>query len=489
MPSYDYDLGIIGGGAAGLTAAAGGAQFGAKTILIEKSDKLGGDCLHYGCVPSKTLIRTAGVWAQARRAQEFGLPQTALPPVDLGKVMDRVQSVIDTIQHHDSPDRFCGLGAEVRFGNPVFADDHALDLDGSRISAKSWIIATGSSPTLPPVDGLADLPVWTNETVFSQRTLPETLIVLGGGPIGLEMSQAFCRLGSKVIVVEFMDQILGPEDPDMAEILKKRIMDEGVVIHTNTKAVKAEAKNGGIQITVGPAKGDGRSQVIQGDALLVAAGRKPNIDGLGLDAAGVNFTPRAIPANARMKTNIGHIYACGDVNGQMPFTHVAGYEGGIALTNAILHLPRKADYSKVGWCTYTDPEVASIGLNEKRAKKEGVDYHVFEEFFEDNDRALAEGEPAGKIKMLVSPGGKLLGCQIIGVHAGELIHEWIIAHSAGVKLSSIAGAVHVYPTVSEISKRVAGDLFTSKIFSEKTKTMLRLLFNLKGRACSLPGQE
>ena len=409
--------------------------------------------------------------------------------MDLGSVMDRVASVIDTIQHHDSEERFCGLGAEVRFGTPVFADEHVVDLDGSRISAKSWVIATGSSPALPPVEGLADVPYWTNETVFAQRNLPGTLIVLGGGPIGLEMSQAFSRLGSKVIVVEFMEQILGPEDTDMAEILKKRIEDEGVMIHTNTRALKAEKKNRGIELTVGPANGEGTTRVIKGDAILIAAGRKPNIEGLGLEAAGVSYTPRGIPTNERMKTNITHIYACGDVNGRMPFTHVAGYEGGIALSNAVLHLPRKADYSKVGWCTYTDPEVASIGLNEKRAKKEGVDYNVIEELYKDNDRALAEGEPTGKIKILVSPRGKLLGCQIIGVHAGELIHEWIIAHSAGVKLSTIAGAVHVYPTISEISKRVAGDLFASKIFSEKTKTMLRLLFNLKGRACTLPGEE
>ena len=489
MVSYDYDLGIIGGGAAGLTAAAGGAQFGAKTVLIEKSDRLGGDCLHYGCVPSKTLIRTAGVWAQTRRVQEFGLPEISLPPVDLGSVMDRVASVIDTIQHHDSPERFCRLGAEILFGSPVFADDHTVELDGSRISAKSWVIATGSSPALPRIDGLTDVPCWTNETVFTQRTLPTTLIVLGGGPIGLEMSQAFSRLGSKVIVVEFMDQILGPEDADMAEILRKRLVDEGVTIHTNTRAIKAATKDGDIELTVGPAQGEGTTRVLKGDALLIAAGRKPNIEGLGLDAAGVSFTPRGIPTNERMKTNIAHIYACGDVNGQLPFTHVAGYEGGIALSNAVLHLPRKADYSKVGWCTYTDPEVASIGLNEKRAKHEGVDYHVIEELYKDNDRAQAEGEPTGKIKMLVSPRGKLLGCQIIGAHAGELIHEWIIAHSAGVKLSTIAGAVHVYPTISEISKRVAGDLFASKIFSEKTRTMLRLLFNLKGRACSLPEEE
>jgi len=489
MPKYNYDLGIIGGGAAGLTAVSGGAQFGAKTILIEKSDKLGGDCLHYGCVPSKTLIRTAGVWSQAGRARKFGLPEIVLPRVDLGAVMDRVQDVIDTIQHHDSPERFCSLGAEVRFGSPVFIDDHVVDVDGVKISARNWVIATGSSPAMPLVEGLADVPCWTNETVFSQRTLPDRLIVLGGGPIGLEMSQAFCRLGSKVVIIEFMDQILGPEDADMAEIIKERIMNEGVTIHTGTKAIKAEAANGGIRLTVAPAKDKGPTQIIEADAILVAAGRKPNIEDLGLDAAGVEYTPQGIPTNTRMKTNQAHIYACGDVNGQMPFTHVAGYEGGIALTNAVLHLPRKADYSKVGWCTYTDPEVASIGLNEKRAKKEGIDYHVLEEFFADNDRAIAEGEDLGKIKMIVSPKGKLLGCQIIGFHAGELIHEWIIAHSAGVKLSTMASVVHVYPTLSEISKRVSGNLFSSKIFSEKTKTMLRLLFNLKGRACSLTEEK
>jgi len=227
MASFEYDMGIIGGGAAGLTAAAGSAQFGAKTILIEKSSKLGGDCLHYGCVPSKTLIRTAAIWNLAGRSNAFGLPALTLPPVDLGAVMDHVREVIEKIQHHDSPERFCGLGAEVRFGSPAFADDHVVELDGKRISAKNWIIATGSSPVVPPIEGLAFVPYWTNETVFSQRTLPRRLIVLGGGPIGLEVAQAFARLGSKVTIVEFMDQILGSEDADMAEMLKARFEAEG----------------------------------------------------------------------------------------------------------------------------------------------------------------------------------------------------------------------------------------------------------------------
>lgn len=220
MASDDYDLGILGGGAAGLTAAAGAAQFGAKTLLIEKSGKLGGDCLHFGCVPSKALIRTAEVWSLARRAKEFGLPKIELAPVSLAAVMDRVRSVIDTIQEHDSPERFRRLGAEVRFGTPRFVDDHTVDLDGERLTARAWILATGSSPSLPPVEGLEAVPYWTNETVFSQRELPGRLVVLGGGPIGVEMAQAFRRLGSDVTVVEYGDQLLGPEDPDIAGILR-----------------------------------------------------------------------------------------------------------------------------------------------------------------------------------------------------------------------------------------------------------------------------
>lgn len=486
MARFDYDLGILGGGAAGLTAAAGGAQFGAKTILIEKSPRLGGDCLHFGCVPSKTLIRTASLWALAKRSRAFGLPDLTLPPVDLGEVMDRVRLVIDGIQKHDSVERFCALGAEVRFGEPTFADEHAVVVDGKRIAAKNWIIATGSSPVVPPIEGLKDVPFWTNETVFSQRILPPRLIVLGGGPIGLEIAQAFGRLGSKVVIVEFMDQILGPEDRDLAELLRTRLEEEGSEIHVSTKALKVAMRGSTILMTVAPASGEGPSRFIEGDALFIATGRKPNIEKLGLEAAGVTFTPRAIPTDLRMRTSIRHIYACGDVNGQFPFTHVAGYEAGIALTNAILHLPRKADYGTIGWCTYTDPEVASIGLNEKRARKEEVAYRVREEVFDRNDRALAEGETSGKIKMLISPKGELLGCQIMGAHAGEIIHEWIIALNGGIKLSKLAGAVHVYPTFSEISKRVAGSLFAEKIFSDRTKSVLRFMFQLKGRACRLP---
>ncbi|MGA2781613.1 MAG: NAD(P)/FAD-dependent oxidoreductase [Smithella sp.] len=483
MSRYDYDLGIIGGGAAGLTAAAGAAQFGAKTILIEKSAKLGGDCLHYGCVPSKTLIRTAGVYALMKRTTEFGLPQVELPPVDLEAVMNRVKSVIDKIQQHDSPERFCNLGAQAVFGNAFFIDDHSVNLDGQNLSARSWIISTGSSPALPPVEGLANTPYLTNETIFSQKKLPARLIVLGGGPIGLELAQAMGRLGSQVTIVEFLDQILGPEDPDIAGILQQQLKEEGITIYKATKAVKAQYDDSLFHLTIADTTAKGQTRILNAEALLVAAGRKPNIDGLKLEAAGVKFTPRGIPTDSNMKTNIKHIYACGDVNGQLPFTHVAGYEAGIALTNAILRLHRKADYAKIGWCTYTDPEIASIGYNEKRAKEKGIKYRVWEEQYAENDRAQAEGATKGKIKLLVSPAGKFIGCQIIGAHAGDLIHEWVIALNGGIKLSTIAAAVHIYPTISEVSKRVTGKIFAEKIFSERTKNILKFIFSLKGRAC------
>jgi pyruvate/2-oxoglutarate dehydrogenase complex dihydrolipoamide dehydrogenase (E3) component len=285
-------------------------------------------------------------------------------------------------------------------------------------------------------------------------------------------------------VVEFMDQILGPEDADIADILRKRLEAEGTSLLTSTQAVKAATRGAEILLTVASAGDKGETRVLEADALLCATGRRPNVAELGLEVAGVEFTARGIPTNTRMQTTMRHIYACGDVNGQLPFTHVAGYEAGVALTNIVLHLPRRADYTKVGWCTYSDPEVASIGLNEKRAKAANIEYRVMEEYFRENDRALAEGESEGKIKLLISPRGKPLGCQIIGAHAGELIHEWAVAIGAGVKLSTMASSIHIYPTLSEISQRAAGRYFTEKLFSQRTRNILHLLFHLKGRACT-----
>jgi len=488
MADFPYDIGILGAGAAGLTVAAGAAQFGAKAVLIEKSPQLGGDCLHFGCIPSKTLIRCADIWAQARRSREFGLPGLDLPPVDLGAIMDYVRGVIERIQVHDSQERFCKLGAEVCFGPARFVDAHTVAVVGRRLAARSWVIATGSRPALPPLEGLPSVPFWTNETLFSQRTLPERLLVLGGGPLGLEMAQALARLGSRVTVVELLERILGPEDPDVAAILQTRLETEGLQILSGTRALRVEAAGSGVRLSVAPAAG-GATRVLEAEALLVATGRRPNVEDLGLEAAGVEFSPKGIPTDARLRTSVRHIYACGDVRGKLAFTHVAGYEGSIALTNAVLRLPRKADYSRVPWCTYTDPEVAGIGLNEQRAVKAGVAYRVLQEPFAQNDRAVTAGEQQGKIKVLVSPRGKVLGCQIVGAQAGELIHEWVAAMNGGVQLSTLAGAIHAYPTRAEISKRVAGSLFTERIFSSRTKSVLKLLFQLKGRACTPPAPE
>jgi pyruvate/2-oxoglutarate dehydrogenase complex dihydrolipoamide dehydrogenase (E3) component len=488
MAAYEYDLGILGGGAAGLTAAAGSAQFGAKTVLVEKAKNLGGECLHFGCVPSKTLLRTAGVWSLARRAKEFGLPDLPLPPVSLDAVMGRVRSVIDTVQAHDSPERFRKLGADVRFGTPRFLDDHTVSVDGDRLTARAWIIATGSRPSLPPVEGLVDVPYWTNETVFSQKELPERLLILGGGPVGVEMGQAFQRIGARVTIIESRDQLLGSEDPDLALILRDRLEAEGVKILTGTKTLKAASVGTSILLRVASVNDGGEAWTIEGDVLFVATGRKPNVEGLDLPAAGVRFSSRGVPADRRMRTNVPHVYSCGDVNGVFPFTHVAGYEAGIALSNAVLRLPRKADYTKVPWCTYTDPEVASIGLNEMRASAAGVEYRVLETPFREVDRAVAEGETDGKIKVLIRPSGAILGCQIAGHHAGELIHEWVAAINGGVKLSTLAGAIHAYPTLSEISKKASGSFYAGKLFGDRTRKILRLLFGLKGRVCA-PGKE
>jgi pyruvate/2-oxoglutarate dehydrogenase complex dihydrolipoamide dehydrogenase (E3) component len=285
--------------------------------------------------------------------------------------------------------------------------------------------------------------------------------------------------------VEFLDQILGPEDSDIAELVAERLAAEGIEFHTSTKALRARGDLQKVTLTVASTGEEQPDEFeLEGDALLVATGRRPNIEGLGLENTGVEFTPRGIPSDLRLRTNVKHIYACGDVNGLLPFTHIAGYEGGIALTNIVLHLPRKADYSKTPWCTYLDPEVASVGLNEKRAQAQGVEYQLLEESFADNDRAVAEGERLGKIKILISPKGKVLGCQIVGANAGELIHEWVAVMAGGVSLSSIAGAIHAYPTLSEISKRAAGGHFSKKLFNDRTRSWLRLLFHLKGRACS-----
>ncbi len=481
MAKYDFDLGVIGGGAAGLTITAGAAQLGAKTLLIEKENELGGDCLHYGCVPSKTLIKTAKVYHEIKHAVKFGLPQVDIKPVDFQQVSNRIRSVIDVIQKHDSVERFCSLGAKVEFGQAEFIDEHSIRLHGKTYSAKTWTIATGSSPANPPFAGLDTVSYLTNKDIFYLDKLPGSMIILGGGPIAIEMAQAFNRLGTRVNVIQRSNQILSKEDKDMADIVMAQLSGEGVYFALDTSIVKIMEDNGSKQVTI--KNKEGKVETISAETLLVAMGRGPNINGLGLDNIGLTFTNKGIEVDSRLRTNHKHIYAAGDITGKYQFTHAAGYEGGIVISNAIFHLPRKTDYTFLPWCTYTSPELASIGLNEKGATAAGIKYSVWTEEFKNNDRSLAEGEETGKIKMLLDEKEKTIGVQILGPHGGDLLGEWVAVLNGKVKLSTLAGAVHPYPTLGEINKRVAGSFLSGKIFSPTVKKGLKLFFNLKGRAC------
>ncbi|MBI5075913.1 MAG: FAD-dependent oxidoreductase [Nitrospirae bacterium] len=481
MTTYDYDIGILGGGSAGLTVAAGAAQFGAKALLVEKEKVLGGDCLHYGCVPSKTLIKTAHVYHLMKNAQKFGLPRSEVTPVDFRDVSSRIRSVISQIQAHDSVERFCSLGAKVEFGDTEFLDEHMVRIGERSYSAKNWVIATGSSPDLPKIEGLDRTPYLTNRDIFYLDSLPTSLIILGGGPIAIEMAQAFCRLGTTVSVIQRSGQILSREDRDMADAVMQNLAVEGVKFYLDRSVISVRNSETGREVLM---RGkDSRQETIVADEILVAMGREPNLKGLGLENAGVEFDGKGLKLDSRLRTTQKHIFGAGDVTGAYQFTHAAGYEGGVVLTNAVLHLPRKADYTFFPWCTYTDPELANIGMNETAAEGAGLQPAVWIEEFKMNDRGLAEGEGLGRIKLVLDAKEKPLGVQILGLHAGELISEWVAALNGGVKLSTLAGAVHPYPTLAEINKRVVGNYFSGKIFSEKVKKTLRFFFHLRGRAC------
>ncbi len=481
MANYDFDIGILGGGAAGLTIASGAAQLGAKTLLIEKEKELGGDCLHYGCVPSKTLIKTAHVYHLMKHAERFGLPSTEVKPVDFQEVARRIQSVIATIQNYDSEERFCRLGARVEFGGANFVDEHTVQLNGKKYSSKTWAIATGSSPSIPPIEGLKKTPYITNREIYSLEKLPRTMIVLGAGPIAIEMAQAFCRLGTKVFVIQRSDQILTKEDKEMADQVMNVLSDEGVIFYLNASVISAKGIGDEKEVII--KTGQGETTSLRGEIILVAMGRDANLERLGLKEIGVEFDRRGLKVDKRLRTSQKHIFGAGDVTGEFQFTHAAGYEGGIVVSNAIFHLPRKVDYTFLPWVTYSDPELASIGMNEKGAKAAGLRYSIWTEEFKDNDRSLAEGEHIGRIKMILDEREKPLGIQILGPRAGELISEWVAAMNGKVKLSTLASAVHPYPTLGEINKRVAATFFSRKIFSERVQKGLKFFFHLKGRAC------
>ncbi len=464
------DLTIVGGGAGGLVVASVAAQLGLNVTLIEKENKLGGDCLQHGCVPSKTLIRCAKVASLMRRGDEYGLPAIA-PAVDLGRVNDHVRAVIDRIQVHDDPERFRGYGCEVIFAAARFLDPHTLQVNDEKIRSRRVVIATGSKPLIPSLEGLQESGYITNLDLFSLRTLPSSLVVLGGGPIGLEMAQAFSRLGSEVTVVEQLAQVLAQEDRQVAADLQARLAAEGIRIHTSTRALRVSRVGGRRVVSCSG------GLELEADQLLVAVGRKPTVESLGLEAAGVDFTPRGIRVDRRMRTSQKHIYACGDVCGPYPFTHMAEYQAGVVISNAVFRLPKKADYRVVPWVTYTDPELARVGLSEQQARERGIEPTVLRFDFKGIDRVLTDVETGGIYK-LVTHKGRILGASILGPHAGELIHEIVLAMQTGAKIGDISAAVHAYPTLSQIHRRVVNTAYAPKLFSSRTRKLVALINRL-----------
>ncbi|TCK17729.1 pyruvate/2-oxoglutarate dehydrogenase complex dihydrolipoamide dehydrogenase (E3) component [Thiogranum longum] len=464
------DLVILGGGAGGLVVASVAAQLGLKVTLIEKADKLGGDCLHYGCVPSKTLIHAARVASLMRRGPEFGLPACEAD-VDLGKVADHVQSVIERIQVHDDPERFRSYGCEVLFGMAAFINPRKVQVNDQVIRGRRFVIATGSQPFVPPIEGLQDAGYLTNEDLFALRDLPRRLVVLGGGPVGLEMAQAFARLGSQVTVVERLPHLLPQEDPEVADALRTQLESEGMVIHVATTVERVSRD--GYTTLVGCSEG----LTLETDALLVAVGRRPVVEGLGLDMAGVVHTEKGIPVDRRQRTSQKHIYACGDVCGPYPLTHMAEYQAGIVIGNAIFRVPKKTDYRVVPWVTYTDPELARVGMTEQQARDTGIEPEVLRFPFQDIDRAITDRETAGLAKLVVHK-KKILGASILGPHAGELIHEIALAMKTGANIGDISATIHAYPTLAQVHRRTVNTFYGKKLFSPGTRRLVKWINRL-----------
>lgn len=467
------DIAIVGGGSGGLSLAAGASQMGANVVLVE-GDKMGGDCLNHGCVPSKSLL------AAAKRYREIGKPdrafglKTSSQGADIAEVLEHVHEVISTIADHDSIERFENMGVQVIQAKGWFLDQKTLQAGEYKIKAKRFVIATGSSPLIPPIEGLEQVPYLTNETIFDLKQTPKHLIVIGGGPIGSELAQAFAMLGIQVTLLEGV-RMLPKDEPDCGDIVKQQMIKDGVAIYEGFQVDKADKKDSSITIT---GTYNNESVTIEGSHLLIATGRRPNIQDLNLDKAGVNYERPGIKVDKRLRSSNRHVYAIGDASGHMQFTHMASYQASIALRNILFRWPVKVNYKAVPWVTYTEPELAHVGLTLEDAHAKSLPIKVTEWPFGDNDRAQAERRTQGKIKIITDKKAKILGATIVGHNAGELILPWIIAINEGKTLRSFTDAIAPYPTLSEISKRAAGQFYTPTLFSHKMRTLVRWLLKL-----------
>lgn len=473
MP-FRFDLCVIGGGAGGLVVAAGGASLGAKVALVEKH-KLGGDCLWYGCVPSKSLLASAKVAHRMRHADRWAI-SAAEPAVDLAAVMERVAGVIRGIEPNDSPERFRGLGVDVIFGAGRFTGRDAFEVGGRRITAKHFVIATGSRPAVPPIPGLDAVPFLTNVTIFALRERVPHLIVVGAGPVGCELAQAFRRLGSAVSVVDVGDALLPREDRDMAGVVHEALRSEGIAFHLGSTIERVDGRAGDLRLSI-KAK-DGTRTTLAGTHLLVAAGRKANVEDLGLDAAGVDVQQGRI-VNTHLVTTNPRVFVIGDAAGGPQFTHVAEHHAGIVLRRAIFRLAWAKPTTVVPWCTYTDPELARVGLSEAEAIAQRVDHRVYRFAFDEIDRARAEGTTEGCAKLVTDPKGRLLGAAIVGAHAGELIAEAVLAINQKLKVGALSSSLHTYPTLA-LAVRRAADQRLKEGLTPSSKAWIRRLFGLQG---------
>jgi pyruvate/2-oxoglutarate dehydrogenase complex dihydrolipoamide dehydrogenase (E3) component len=465
------DICVIGGGSGGLSVAAGVSQMGAKVVLVEKA-KMGGDCLNYGCVPSKALL-AAGHAAQAvRDAKRFGIDVT-LKGIDQQLVHDHVKGVIAGIAPTDSVERFEGMGVTVIQAGAKFVGDQEIEAGGKRIQAKRFVIATGSRAMIPPIAGLEDTPFLTNENIFDLTETPKHLIVIGGGPIGIEMAQAHRQLGAEVTVLE-MFSIMPKDDPELVDIVRTNLIHQGVTLKEGVKVIGVAKKDTGVVVLIDK---DGVEEEITASHVLIAAGRRVNVDGLDLKVAHVAYDERGIHVDERLRTTNKKIFAIGDVAGGFQFTHKAGYDAGVVIKNALFRLPAKANYSAMPWVTYTQPELAHVGLDEAAARKEGAEFTILRWPFAENDRARCEDETQGLVKVITTKKGLILGASIVGPHAGELIQIWALALSQKMKIGAIASMVAPYPTLGEVSKRAAGSFYTPSLFSEKTKKIVRFLLS------------
>jgi pyruvate/2-oxoglutarate dehydrogenase complex dihydrolipoamide dehydrogenase (E3) component len=467
------DICVIGGGAAGLSVAAAAAAFGVPVVLIEKA-KMGGECLNNGCVPSKALIAAARRARSHVGADRFGVTAPE-PQIDFARVHAHVHGVIAAIAPNDSKQRFTGLGVRVIEGAARFMDKDTVSVgEGIAIKARRFVVAAGSSPSLPPIPGLNDTPYLTNETVFDLTVCPQHLIVIGAGPIGLELAQAFRRLGAAVTILEAA-QALAREDPEAARILLRQIVHEGVVLRTGVSIARVERDAAGCAVVLASAAGEER---IAGSHLLVATGRHPNVEGLGLDAAGIAHGPGGIAVDRGLRTSNRRVYAIGDVAGGPQFTHAANYHAGLVIRNALFRLPVRVDDTVIPRVTFTDPELAHVGLTEQEGRKAHKVIRVLRWPYSENDRAQAERDTRGHIKVVTDNKGRILGATIVGTAAGELIATWALAISNRLNIRAVAETVVPYPTLAEIGKRAAITYFVSRLTSPWVRRIVRLLRRL-----------